>query len=65
MVDPAYRQYAEKGFAGVTATLTYDGDDLLVGGVCMGTGVSDYDYYINLCKFWCCALGYDSLSKGV
>jgi len=47
VLDPQYRQYAEKGFAGVTATLTYDGEDLLVGGVCMGTGVSDYDYYIN------------------
>lgn len=47
VVGEEYRQYAEKGFVGVIETLEYEGDDLIVGKVCMGTGVSDYDYYIN------------------
>ena len=47
VVEKEYRQYAEKGFKGVISTLEYEGDDLIVGKVCMGTGVKDYDYYIN------------------
>lgn len=47
VVKKEYRQYAEKGFKGVISTLEYEGEDLIVGKVCMGTGVKDYDYYIN------------------
>ncbi len=38
---------AKKGFLGVIGSLKYDSDDLLLGDVCVGTGVGDYDHYIN------------------
>ena len=41
-----YLEYAEKGFNGVANSLTFDGDNLLLGGVCIGTGVLDYKGYI-------------------
>lgn len=41
----SFRPAAERAFAGVTASLTADGDDLQIGGVCIGTGVGDYAFY--------------------
>ena len=41
-----YLEYAKKGFNGVVNSLTFDGDNLLLGGVCVGTGVLDYKGYI-------------------
>ena len=38
---------ARKAFDGVTTSLQTDGDDLLIGNVCIGTGVGDYKHYIN------------------
>lgn len=42
-----YLEYAQKGYEGVIRSLRWDGEDLLVGGVCVGTGVGDYRHYIN------------------
>ena len=42
-----YLNYAKKGYEGVIHSLDWEGDDLLVGGVCIGTGVGDYNHYIN------------------
>ena len=42
-----YLSYARKGYEGVINSLEWDGEDLLVGGVCVGTGVGNYDHYIN------------------
>ncbi|MBR4235348.1 MAG: glycoside hydrolase family 88 protein [Clostridia bacterium] len=39
--------YARRGFEGVVNSLKRDGDDLLIGDVCVGTGVGDYTHYIN------------------
>lgn len=36
---------AEKGYKGVIRSLHWDGEDLLIGDVCVGTGVGDYDFY--------------------
>ena len=36
---------ASAGFGGVFTVI--NGDDLEVGNVCIGTGVGDYDFYIN------------------
>ena len=38
---------AWKAFRGVSGSLAINGDDLEVGNVCIGTGVGDYDFYIN------------------
>ena len=36
---------AVKGYEGVVHDLQWDGDNLLVGNVCIGTGVGDYQFY--------------------
>jgi len=41
---------ARKGYEGVIGSLTRRGEDLedlIVGGVCVGTGVGEYEYYIH------------------
>ena len=38
-------EVAVRGFEGVAASLEHDGNDLLIGQVCIGTGVGDYDFY--------------------
>lgn len=47
IIKEDYLDYAKKAFNGVIDSLEYDGDDLLVGNVCVGTGVGDYEHYIN------------------
>lgn len=41
----SYLEQARKGYEGVIASLGWDGEDLLVGDVCIGTGVGDYKHY--------------------
>ena len=50
ILPPEYAHCAAKGFAGVIHSLTYQGEDILIGNVCIGTGVGDYDFY---CKRPC------------
>ena len=38
---------AKKGYEGVINSLTWEGEDLQIGHVCIGTGVGDYTHYIN------------------
>lgn len=42
-----YLKYARRGYEGVIRSLEWAGEDLLVGGVCIGTGVGDYAHYIH------------------
>lgn len=42
-----YRENAVKGYEGVIRFLTWQGEDIQIGNVCIGTGVGDYDHYIN------------------
>lgn len=42
-----YLDYAKKGYKGVIRSLEWNGDDLLINNVCVGTGVGDYTHYIN------------------
>lgn len=42
------REYLEKakaGYEGVIRSLAWEGEDLLIGNVCVGTGVGDYKHY--------------------
>lgn len=41
----SYLKQAQKGYEGIIRSLTWDGNDLLVGNVCIGTGVGDYKHY--------------------
>ena len=45
--DTSYMEYARKGYEGVIRSLTWEGDNLIIGNVCIGTGVGDYDHYIH------------------
>ena len=40
-----FLENAKQGYEGVIRSLTWDGDDLLIGNVCVGTGVGDYAFY--------------------
>lgn len=40
-----YLEFAEKGYHAVIRSLEWEGDNLFVNGVCIGTGVGDYAYY--------------------
>lgn len=41
-----YAEHAIRGYEGVIRSLTWEGDDLQIGNVCIGTGVGDYPFYI-------------------
>lgn len=44
-LDASYLEQAKKGYEAVIRNLTWEGEDLLIGGVCIGTGVGDYRHY--------------------
>lgn len=46
-LDESHLETARKAFEGVISRLTYDGDDMIIGGICVGTGVGDYEHYCN------------------
>lgn len=46
VMNASYLRYVKKGYEGVIGALEFDGDDLHVVGVCIGTGVCDYQGYI-------------------
>ncbi|MDR1262197.1 MAG: glycoside hydrolase family 88 protein, partial [Oscillospiraceae bacterium] len=45
ILSPDFLPYALNGYDGVINSLSWRGDDLIVGGVCIGTGVGDYAHY--------------------
>ena len=45
ILEDKYLAFARKGLDGVIHSLKWAGDDLIVGGVCIGTGVGSYQYY--------------------
>jgi unsaturated rhamnogalacturonyl hydrolase len=46
-LDSRYLQYAWKGYRGVMATLKFDDrGNMVIGGICIGTGIGDYAHYI-------------------
>ena len=45
--DDEYLKYAWEAFEGIIAhSLTQNGEDIMVGGVCVGTDVSNYEAYV-------------------
>lgn len=40
-----YMEYARKGYKAVINSLEFEGENLLVGNVCIGTGVGNYKFY--------------------
>ncbi|MDL2302740.1 glycoside hydrolase family 88 protein, partial [Lachnospiraceae bacterium OttesenSCG-928-D06] len=45
IIEKDYLLVAIRGYEAVIKDLGWDGDDLLLGGVCIGTGVGDYRHY--------------------
>ena len=47
VADKSYEKYARKGYEGVINSLDFEGGGIIVGNVCIGTGVGDYEFYLN------------------
>lgn len=45
ILDESYVEAARRGYEGVINSLSWEGEDLLIGNVCIGTGVGDYQFY--------------------
>lgn len=45
LLDKSWLTYAEKGFEGVARSLTWEGENIQIGNVCVGTGVGNYQHY--------------------
>jgi unsaturated rhamnogalacturonyl hydrolase len=41
-----YAKYAHKGYQGVIDTLAFEGEDVIVSKICVGTGVGNYEFYL-------------------
>ena len=46
-IQPEYLEQMKKAFCGLQAYITKEGEDILVSNICIGTGVGDYQHYIN------------------
>lgn len=46
IIDKSYEKYMHKGYEGIINSLRIEGDDLIVGNVCVGTWVGDYEFYL-------------------
>ena len=46
LMDKEYLEKAKRAYEGVIRSLTWLGDDLQIGHVCIGTGVGDYPFYV-------------------
>lgn len=47
ILEEKYLLSAKKAFEGVIDRISWRGDDLIVGSICVGTGVGDYEHYCN------------------
>ena len=45
LLDEKYLEVARKGYEGVTARMEYDDNGILIGNICIGTGVGDLAHY--------------------
>ena len=45
ILDAGYIVNAKKGYEAVINSLTFEGEDIQIGNVCIGTGVGDYKFY--------------------
>ena len=46
-LDESHLAAAVKAFEGVISRLEYRGEDVIIGGICVGTGVGDFKHYCN------------------
>ncbi len=46
-LDRSHLDYAIKAFEGIIDRLKYDGENVIIDGICVGTGVGDFMHYCN------------------
>lgn len=46
-LDARYAENAQRGYDGVVRSLRFDGDDLILSDICVGTNVGDYQFYLD------------------
>lgn len=46
-LDKSYLKFAKKGYEGIINRLKWDEKGIIVDNVCIGTGVGDYEHYLN------------------
>ena len=47
LLHKSYARYIHKAYEGIIKSLRFEGEDLIVSNICIGTGVGDYQFYIN------------------
>jgi len=47
LLNKSYKQYIDKAYEGVINSLKFEDDDLIISNICVGTGVGDYQFYID------------------
>lgn len=45
ILSESYLEQAKTGYEAVIRSLDWEGEDLLIGNICIGTGVGDYQFY--------------------
>lgn len=45
ILDEKYLSVAKKGYDGLMASITFEGEDIQIGNVCVGTGVGNLEHY--------------------
>ena len=45
-LDRSYLRFARKGYEGIISRLKWDEKGIIIDGVCIGTGVGDYEHYL-------------------
>jgi unsaturated rhamnogalacturonyl hydrolase len=47
LLHRAWAKYIHRGYTGIVKILNFEGDNLILSKVCVGTNVGDYDFYIS------------------
>jgi unsaturated rhamnogalacturonyl hydrolase len=47
LIHKSYGKYIHKAYQGIIKSLTFEGENLILSKVCIGTGVGDYQFYID------------------
>ncbi|MDR3336615.1 MAG: glycoside hydrolase family 88 protein [Treponema sp.] len=46
LLHKSYGKYIHKAYRAVINSLSFQGDDLVISNICIGTGIGDYDFYL-------------------
>jgi unsaturated rhamnogalacturonyl hydrolase len=47
ILHKSYKKYIDRAYEGIIKSLEFEGDDLIISNICIGTGVGDYQFYID------------------